>query len=201
MGWLIGKNKRRDDAERAFLEHVVVHWEGLFRYALRLANNDEQEAEDLVQETLIKALKAFDRTLARQRGEVNLRGWAFTILRNTFLSRVRRSGRELPLDEPSQVEDSGPAPPQILALVRPDDGYRHGFEDEVLAALDALPETQRSAIVLCDIEGMTYEEIATVLDCPVGTVRSRIHHARRRLRETLSGYANARGYDHVQSGR
>lgn len=194
MAWF-GKRRKVDrDAEAAFVEHVFVHWEGLYRYAVRLAGR-EHEAEDLVQESLTKAFRAFDRL----REDTNYRAWIFTILRNTFLSRARKSGREQPLDDAVAVIDEGAGLDH--ALVRGDDGWRHGFEDEVLAALGELPEGQRTAVVLCDIEGLTYDEISHVLGCPIGTVRSRIHHARRRLRSTLAGYATARGYaDAEQAG-
>ena len=78
-------------------------------------------------------------------------------------------------------------------MIRAVDGFRHGFDDQVLAALDDLPEHQRTAVVLCDVEGMPYDDIAEVMGCPVGTVRSRIHHARRRLREGLATYARQQG--------
>jgi len=198
VGWFGNKRSargRNQDVEQAFVAHVFAHWEGLHRYAVRLSGS-EHEAEDLVQEALTKAFQAFDRV----REDTNYRAWVFTILRNAFLSRVRKSGRELPLeDSVSVVDDAGGALDH--ALVRQDDGWRHGFEDEVLAALGELPESQRTAIVLCDVEGLTYDEISHVLGCPIGTVRSRIHHARRRLRSTLAGYANARGYaDAEQAG-
>ncbi len=170
------------------MEAVFTHSEALYRYALRLTG-DAEVAADLVQDALTKAYDAFDRL----RPDTNHRAWAYTIVRNLYISRLRRSGREEPLREPGQIVDLRSASP-VAALVRPDDGYRHGFEDQVLAALGALPEAQRSAIILCDVEGLRYEEIAAVLECPVGTVRSRIHHARKRLRSVLSGYARERGY-------
>lgn len=192
MAWFRKRRRRDREAEAAFVEHVFSHWEGLFRYAVRLSG-DEHTAEDLVQESLTKAYRAFDRC----REDTNYRAWIFTILRNTFLSRARRTGRELPLEDPVSVADEGAANLEH-ALVTPDDGWRHGFEDEVLAALGELAETQRTAVVLCDVEGLTYDEISHVLGCPIGTVRSRIHHARRRLRATLAGYANARGYANAE---
>lgn len=200
MGWF-GRSKRGErggassDPSAAFVERVFVHWEALYRFALRLTG-DEHEAEDVVQESLTKALAAFERL----RDDTNHRAWIYTIVRNTFLSRVRKSGREQVLEDPVAVVDER-APGPDDALVRPDDGWREGFEDEVLAALQELPEAQRSALVLCDIEGLSYDEISHVLGCPIGTVRSRIHHARRRLRALLAGYANARGYTDVQHAR
>jgi RNA polymerase sigma-70 factor, ECF subfamily len=166
-----------------------VHTDGLYRYAVRLCG-DPEVASDLVQDALTRGFDAF----GRLRADTNHRAWIFTILRNTYISRVRRAGREELLEEPATVIDIRRSHDPIAALVRREDGYRHGFEDPVLDALASLPEGQRTAVVLCDIEGLRYEEIAEVLDCPVGTVRSRIHHARKRLRAALGGYAHKRGY-------
>ncbi len=187
MAWF--KREKRD-YEREFLDSVFIHWEALMRYATRLTGNEAQ-AEDVVQESLAKAFKAFPKL----REKTNHRAWAFTIVRNTFLSRARKQNREQPLEDAARVVDLSAGPE--LRLVRPDDGYKHGFEDAVLEALTALPEAQRTAVMLCDVEGLSYDEIAQVLGCPVGTVRSRIHHARRRLRETLASYATNRGYGNV----
>ncbi|MGM0574798.1 MAG: sigma-70 family RNA polymerase sigma factor [Myxococcota bacterium] len=184
MRWL----RRTRDTEEAFLEDVFVHADGLFRYAMRLCG-DEDQADDLVQETLTRAFDAFGRC----RPGTNHRAWAFTILRNTFFSRCRRAGRETDLPEPEGVADPAGRHPSD-GMVRPDDGYLHGFDDRVVEALGHLSETQRTAVVLCDVEGMDYEEIARVMECPVGTVRSRIHHARKRLRKRLAGYARRNGY-------
>lgn len=201
MGWFGLKQKR--DAEREFAERVFSHWEGMYRFALRLCGS-EAEAQDLVQEAMAKALTHYERMPA----DTHWRAWAYTIVRNAFVSKARKSGRE------SLLEDADLLPATALALVaseRPATGsasampaleaFREGFEDEVLAALMTLPEGQRTAVVLCDIEGLDYEEIAHVLDCPVGTVRSRIHHARKRLREALATYAGQRGYGDVQAQR
>ena len=180
--------RRPQPQDEAFSDAVLVHAHGLYRYATRLVR-EPADAEDLVQETMIKALRAFDRL----RPNTNHRAWVFTILRNTWLSRQRKAGREQPLEDPTVLPDLRAIHPAVQ-MVRREDGYRHGFDDEVLRALDRLPEPQRTAIVLCDVEGMSYEEIADVMTCPVGTVRSRIHHARRRLREGLSAYARQAGY-------
>ncbi len=183
MGWLT----RKKDKQQAFMEQVFVHTDGLHRYALRLTR-DAQSAEDLVQDSLTKAFKAFDRL----RPDTNHRAWVFTILRNSFISQRRKADRETPLEDMDVADPDGLD--EVTPLIRRDDGYRHGFEDEVVHALSALSEKHRTAVVLCDVEGMTYEEVAVVMECPVGTVRSRIHHARKRLRDQLTTYATTRGY-------
>lgn len=197
MSWF-GLRKKRD-AERDFMERVFVHWDAMYRYALRLSGT-EAEAQDLVQDAMAKALKHFDRV----RPDTNWRAWIFTIVRNAFISRMRKTGRESLVDdadkiaaEPERVSEY-PVGTALQALGG-DQRFREGFEDEVLHALQSLPEAQRTAVVLCDIEGLEYEEIAHILECPVGTVRSRIHHARKRLKTALADYAAARGFGHVEN--
>ncbi len=170
------------------MDNVFVHVDGLHRYALRLTN-DEHAASDLVQDALTKAFDAYSRLSS----DANYRAWVFTIARNTFISGRRRSGREQELEDPGQLP--GDEPDALSKMARRRDGYRHAFDDDVLLALGELSERQRTAIVLCDVEGLSYEEISDVMECPLGTVRSRIHHARKRLRDTLasSGYARRRG--------
>jgi RNA polymerase sigma-70 factor (ECF subfamily) len=192
MGWF-GLRKQRD-AERDFMERVFVHWDAMYRYALRLSGS-ESEAHDLVQDAMAKALKHFDRV----RPDTNYRAWVFTIVRNAFVSRMRKSGRESLLEDADTIARE-PEPEVGSALeALGGDRFKEGFEDEVLHALQQLPEAQRTALVLCDIEGLDYEGIAHVLDCPVGTVRSRIHHARKKLKAALTDYARTRGYRDVES--
>jgi RNA polymerase sigma-70 factor (ECF subfamily) len=152
-------------------------------------------AADLVQESLTKAVEAFERL----RPDTNHRAWIFTILRNAWISRIRRSGREVELVEPELVADDEP---EVAgeSLVRADDGYRHGFEDQVLRALERLPESQRSAVVLCDVEGMRYEEIAEILGCPVGHGAQPHPPRAAAARGWLDVYARERGYV-VEVGR
>ena len=165
----------------AFANDVLQHCDGLYRYALKLTKN-EQEAEDLVQETLMKAFRSYSKTNASS----NYRAWAFTILRNEFISRKRRSRREVSLDDVT-------SPEKLISentLAKPfADDWRQNVADDIHQALDRLGEVHRSVIVLCDIEGLTYEEISHVMQCPIGTVRSRVFHARRMLRESLKTYA------------
>ncbi|MFO0745207.1 MAG: sigma-70 family RNA polymerase sigma factor [Myxococcota bacterium] len=192
MSWFGLRTKR--DAERDFMERVFVHWDAMYRYALRLTGT-EAAAQDLVQDAMTKALKHFEKV----RPDTNWRAWVFTIVRNTFISRMRKSGRESFVEDTDKIAAEPEAPVgAALDALGGDQRFREGFEDEVLHALQVLPESQRTAVVLCDIEGLEYEEIAHILDCPVGTVRSRIHHARKRLKVALAGYAAARGFRNVE---
>ncbi len=151
----------------------------LYNFAHWLTQN-QQEAEDLVQETYLKALKGFT---SFQPG-TNFRSWMFRILRNTFLSS--RTGLSAKMTVPLDVDDDGsPLPvgsdtPESLLLARADQQF-------VQAALEQLPLPFREVILLCDIEEMTYREIAETLGIPAGTVMSRVSRARKLMRELLAG--------------
>lgn len=173
--------------ERRFHQKLMPHADALYSYALRLTHN-RSDAEDLVQDALLKAFDALDRLPEGS----NYKGWLFTILRNTWLSRMRRSGRIEFSPSPPDRADHRPSPLGAMEngkAGRPKDR----FDDVVLSALAELPEVQRSAVILCDVEKMPYQDIARVLGCPIGTVRSRIFHARRALRGALQNYAEEEG--------
>lgn len=166
--------------DEAFRQHVVPELEVLLRVATRLTG-DRVEAEDLVQETLIRAYRAVDRFDGRYP-----RAWLLTILRNTHKNMLRRR-RVLIADGSEEILARAPA--------RGADG-RDGAAEHVLdatldsavaAALHALADNFRRVVVLVDIEGLTYQEAADVLGIPVGTVMSRLHRARRRMRDRLEG--------------
>lgn len=178
---------RKNPKERRFKEKLLPYADNLFSYALRLTHNPS-DAEDLVQDALLKAFDALDRLPDQS----NYKGWLFTILRNTWLSRMRRSGRVEYQGTPPDRADKRPDPLGSMTQGR---GRRDKdrFDDVVYRALGTLPEVQRSAVLLCDVEKMPYQDIAKVLGCPVGTVRSRIFHARRALRGALENYALEQG--------
>ena len=146
----------------------------LYNFAHWLTHNRE-EAEDLVQETYLKALKGF---VSFQSG-TNFRAWMYRILRNTFLTS--RSGLSLKMTVPLDREEDAIAPadtPEAVLLV----GADHQM---VRSALERLPVQFREVIVLCDIEEMSYQEIADIVGIPIGTVMSRLSRARRSMRELL----------------
>jgi RNA polymerase sigma-70 factor (ECF subfamily) len=163
---------------RRFEENVMPHLDAAFNYARWLTKN-QGDAEDLVQEACVRAM----RFLPSLR-DGNPRPWLFAIVRNTWYSRVarRRSGVEFPAaGTPDDRQDEGLDPEQ--QLVQQDTVAR------VRRALEALPAEFREAIVLRDIEGLAYKEIADVLRVPIGTVMSRISRARERLLEALTAGA------------
>jgi RNA polymerase sigma-70 factor (ECF subfamily) len=160
----------------AFRTYVVPEVEVLLRVARSITRHD-QDAEDLVQDTLLRAYRAIDRF-----DGAYPRAWLLTILRNTQRNRVRRQrpvllrdlgdGRDELANQPGGIE-----PELVLA--------DQMLEADLEAAVAALPERFRETVELVDLAGLTYEEASTVLDIPVGTVMSRLHRARTRLRTQL----------------
>ena len=178
------------DAEKraSFEREALVHLDSLYRVALRLTGN-AAEADDLVQETMLKAYRAWHQF---ERG-TNAKGWLLTILRHAFINEYRRRTRH-----PETVDIDAIEPFSVFQEVQDDDPQGTFFDrivdDEVLRAIDTLPEQFRETVVLSDVEGMSYEEIARVLDVPVGTVKSRLFRARRLLQRKLYDYAVGMGY-------
>jgi len=159
-----------------FSHTALAHADALFGYAMTLTRNSS-EAEDLVQETYLRATRAEKQPPL----DGNLKAWLFVILRNAWLNQVRhnQSGpRFVELETNEQPED---------VLANPHVVYLRKLErEQVREAIEKLPEAYREIIVLRDIEGFTYQEIAIVLECPAGTVMSRLGRARAKLRASLS---------------
>jgi RNA polymerase sigma-70 factor (ECF subfamily) len=164
----------------AFEQAALDLVDALYATALRLTRNPA-DAEDLVQDTYVKAFRAADRF----EPDTNLKAWLFTILHNTFLNTRRRASKE-PLVDSETVEqapapDSGPqASPEQLLL-------RETLDADLQAALDSLPDAFRQAVWLRDVEEFSYQEIADMLQVPVGTVMSRISRGRHLLYQRLVG--------------
>lgn len=161
-----------------------------FAYHLTL---DEFLSEDLVQETYFKAYKFIS---SYQKG-TNAKAWLFRILKNEFINIYRkkeRSPNEVSYNEgvSFQAEDKSLADSSFLDLR--DDIFQNMLGDEVSLALNSLPVDYRTVIVLCDLQNFKYEEIADILEIPIGTVRSRLYRARNELKEKLKTYAKSLGY-------
>jgi RNA polymerase sigma-70 factor (ECF subfamily) len=162
---------------------------------VRLTRNP-QEAEDLVQDTLLRAYRFFDRY---QPGS-NFKAWLFKILKNSFINRYRKAQREANTVDFGAIEDglerlvevnfradrSGWSDPEQLFM-------KGVVDSEIQSALEHLPPEYRMVLILAVIEEMSYKEIAAVLECPIGTVMSRLHRARRLMQTRLLGYARRRG--------
>lgn len=185
----------REAATEDFEAGVLAQLDSLYRTALRLTRN-QQEAEDLVQETMLKAFR-FANTY--QRG-TNLRAWLFRILNTSAINRYRKQATHpstTPLPEGEEfylynrIRDiSG----QELSTGAEDEVLSHYLDEDVYQALSDLPLNFRMPIILADIEGLSYKEIAQALNIPIGTVMSRISRARRQLQRSLWNYAKNRGY-------
>jgi RNA polymerase sigma-70 factor (ECF subfamily) len=180
-------NEQTRDRRAAFEQDVVPFMGQLYPAALRMTKN-ASDAEDLVQETIAKAYAAFHQF----RPGTNLRAWLHRILANTFINGYRKRRRE-PLAQLG-ADFSGDwqagadlvAPPARSAEAEALDRLA---DSDILRALRELPEEFRVAVYLADIEGYPYKEIAEMMGTPIGTVMSRLHRGRSRLREKLAKYA------------
>jgi RNA polymerase sigma-70 factor (ECF subfamily) len=177
------RNQRRV-APDPFEVQVLSHLDALYGVACRLTKAP-LDAEDLVQDALVKAMRARDQYQAG----TNLKAWLFKILTNTFINKYRRGGLErVVLDGPDAdpLADGWVSAASMRALRDPENqALRSIVEEEIHRALDELPEEFRLAVVLSDVEELSYKEIAEVMDCPVGTVMSRLHRGRRLLQKRL----------------
>lgn len=164
----------------------MAHAEELYAYALRLTRASIPEAEDLVQATYERAFSRW----RQLRDPGALRAWLFQILRGIFFNERRRA-KHSPILElvVTGREPDGPAPEPL-----PDELVERMHPGEIEAALGALPEPQREVVMLADLWGFSYSEIAEIVECPVGTVRSRLNRARAALAGELEGLARSLGY-------
>lgn len=177
----------------AFEELLQRHMRQIYRVAYRLTGKQD-DAEDLAQEAIVEAFRAFDRY---QPGTYFDR-WVYRIMTRTHIDTVRRRGRrrEVSLDAP--IAATGDSLAALLGDVRDDPQYQTEvthLDGEIQAALDRLPEEFRTAVVLADIEGLSYDEVAAAVGCPVGTVRSRLHRARDMMRQALRPHFGGKGGD------
>lgn len=176
------------DAARAqFEREALIHLDALFSFALKLTRTQD-DAEDLVSDTMLRAIERWE----QYHLGTNIRAWLFTILYHLFVSRKRRSdAREV--QQPQDTE--GWALFEAVGEADPEGRFYDSFlDDEITRALRALPEEYRSAVVLSDLQGLRYAEIAEALGVPEGTVKSRLFRGRRLLQRTLAGYAVDMGY-------
>ena len=180
------------DKVRLFEQQALPHMDALYGTGLRLTK-DPREAEDLVQETFLRAYAFFDRF---QQG-TNCRAWLFTIMHNAFINRYRRRLREreaFELDTEGALSDNFVSNTSLTHYKSPEKQVQRSLlSDVVTQALDELPEEFRLAVVLSDLQDFSYKEIASILDCPVGTIMSRLFRGRRLLREKLFDHAMEQG--------
>lgn len=177
--------------DRIFEEELLPHVNALQTFAYHLTYNQE-DADDLVQETYMKAYRFID----KYDEGTNAKAWLFKILKNAYINEYRKR-----VKQPTKVDYE-----EIVAYHDTDDDHITGYSDlreeiflnmmgdEVTSAINSLPIDFRTVILLCDIEGFTYEEIASIIDVPIGTVRSRLFRARNLLKEKLTAYAEKLGF-------
>ncbi|MBF0586804.1 sigma-70 family RNA polymerase sigma factor [Prosthecochloris sp. N3] len=177
--------------QEEFQEEAIEHINALYNYALHLTMNPD-DANDLVQETYLKAYRFFD---SFEKG-TNCKAWLFKILKNNYINKFRKNAREPGKVDYDLIKDFYHS---IKAAQSDTEDLNAGYfkslmHDEVYQALQSLPEEFREVIQLCDIEGFTYEEIANMVESPIGTVRSRLYRGRKLLREKLNDFAKKHGY-------
>lgn len=178
--------KAAQDFEAAALPFL----DALYNTALRMTRNPA-DAEDLVQESYLKAFRAFDSFEAG----TNLKAWLFRILKNTFITGYRKARAEPELDDFADLEESLESRLLGVGAANPEDELvARVLDEDVQGALDALPEDYRIVVLLADLEDFSYKEIASILEIPLGTVMSRLYRGRRLLEESLLRYARERGY-------
>jgi RNA polymerase sigma-70 factor (ECF subfamily) len=162
----------------------------LYNFALRTTGNPD-DARDLLQETFLKAYRFWDKY---EKG-TNIRAWLFRIMKNSYINRYRKETREPGMVDYGDVEN-------FYDSIRAESTDTNDLQekifgnilgDEVTEALQALPEDFRTVVILADIEGLSYEEIAEFLNCPIGTIRSRLHRGRKILQTQLFDYAREYG--------
>lgn len=174
--------------ESEFLPHI----DAMYNFAFRITY-DEDTAKDLLQDTYYKAFRFIE---SFQQG-TNAKAWLFRILKNSFINEFRKKNKEPSMVDYQDVEtyyNSDDVNEVITSDLRVE-VLQDMIGDEVSNALNSLAVDFRIVIILCDLEGFTYEEMSKILDIPIGTVRSRLHRARNLLREKLKTYAKSMGFN------
>jgi RNA polymerase sigma-70 factor (ECF subfamily) len=183
---------RKTLSREEFEAEALLHLDALYASALRFTR-DPRDAEDLVQDTFLRACRFLDRF----EPGTNLKAWLFRILTNTFINRYRRTTRERSLvdgPEREMVTDQFHSPDAAEKAENPERVMLDRLvSTDVLAAIDAVPIDFRMVVILADIHDFSYKEIAEILDVPVGTVMSRLFRGRRHLQRSLAGYAAEAG--------
>lgn len=188
------KRKKYSDKDKnnIFDHEFMPHIDSMYNFAYRLTF-DEDDAKDLVQDTYLKAYRFIN---SFEKG-TNAKAWLFRILKNSFINEYRKKSKQPAKVDYQEVEtyyNSENVDYSMTSDLRVD-AVKDMLGDEISNALNSLAVDFRTVIILCDLEGFTYEEMAKILDIPIGTVRSRLHRARNLLKDKLRSYAENMGYD------
>jgi RNA polymerase sigma-70 factor (ECF subfamily) len=188
---MLGRSQKSAHGRDRFAAAALVHLDSLYATGLRMTR-DPRDTEDLVQDTLLAAYRFFDRF----EPGTNCKAWLFKILTNTFINKYRKRMREREVRDVIDQDDT----PSLMSedvtnASRDPEAALVGnlLSDDIKRALEAVPHDYRMAVVLRDIEEFSYKEIADIMDCPVGTVMSRLHRGRRLLQKSLRDYAIKEG--------
>lgn len=186
------KTYSQKEKETIFDKEFLPHIDSMYNFAYRLTF-DEDDAKDLVQDTYLKAFRFIE---SFERG-TNAKAWLFRILKNSFINDFRKKSKEPAKVDYNEVEtfyNSENVDKPITTDLRIE-AVQDMIGDEISNALNSLDIDFRTVIILCDLEGFKYDEMAKILDIPIGTVRSRLHRARNLLKEKLNDYAKKMGYN------
>jgi RNA polymerase sigma factor (sigma-70 family) len=191
MGESRNHSYSEDEKKSVFNKEFLPHIDSMYNFAYRLTF-DEDEAKDLVQDTFLKAFRFIE---SFQKG-TNAKAWLFRILKNSFINDFRKKSKEPSKVDYQEVEsyyNSDDVDKTITTDLRVET-LRDMMGDEVSNALNSLDVDFRTVIILSDLNGFKYDEMSKILDIPIGTVRSRLHRARKLLREKLLEYAQTMGF-------
>ncbi|MCK5704707.1 MAG: sigma-70 family RNA polymerase sigma factor [Cyclobacteriaceae bacterium] len=180
-----------EQRHRIFESEFLPHIDAMYNFAYRITY-DEDSAKDLIQDTFYKAFKFIE---SFHTG-TNSKAWLFRILKNSFINEFRKKNKEPAMVDYQDVETyyNSEDVNEVISSDLRVEVLQDMIGDEVSNALNALAVDFRIVIILCDLEGFTYEEMSKILDIPIGTVRSRLHRARNLLRERLKTYAKSMGF-------
>jgi RNA polymerase sigma-70 factor (ECF subfamily) len=188
---MLGNTAIKRDARAEFETLALGHLDSLYACGLRMTR-DPRDSEDLVQDTMLAAYRFFDKF----EPGTNIKAWLFKILTNTFINKYRKRVREREVRDLVEKDETPSLMSEDVAEKSRDPEMAilgALVSDDVKRALDSVPYDYRLAVVLCDLEEFTYKEIADIMDCPVGTVMSRLHRGRRLLQKSLREYAIEQG--------
>jgi RNA polymerase sigma-70 factor (ECF subfamily) len=180
---------------RLFEKELLPHIDALKTFAFHLTYN-EDDADDLVQETYMKAYRFIDKYIEG----TNAKAWLFKILKNAYINEYRKKSKrptKVDFEDIISYHDSDDKGSTSYLDLR-EEIFENMMGDEVTNAINKLPIDFRTVILLCDVEGFTYEEISKIINVPIGTVRSRLFRARNMLKEKLKEYAKTMGYRDVR---